>query len=204
MILSFFRILELMGPAAIARRSSFCRRASVIQQWTRYAMKSSCLIPILALSLFFISGSCDAKRAYMWTDEKGIPHISDQPPPQGVDAMSFSAERDSLQDESAVSEGLQKEEGPLQESSSKKNSAKSVDSRPAGNTAADFQKTPQYRDPSTLTRTERIELTVLETSKDRVERLYKSSSSEEERIHWKTELEQMKAQQRKILEVPAR
>jgi hypothetical protein len=140
----------------------------------------------------------------MWTDEKGIPHISDQPPPQGVDATSFSAERDSLEDGSAVPEGQQKEEGQSQKSNSKKNSAKSVDSGPAGNTAADFKKTPQYRDPSTLTRTERIELTVLETSKDRAERLYKSSSSEEERIHWKTELDQMKAQERKILEVPAR
>jgi len=177
-----------MGLAAIARRSSFYGLAPVLQRWRRYAIKTSCLIALLAISLFFVSCSCDAKRAYMWTDEKGIPHISDQPPPQGVNAMSFSAERDSLEDESAVPEGQQKEEGQSQKSNSKKNSAKSVVSGPAGNTAADLQKTPQYRDPSTLTRTERIELTVLETSKERAERLYKGSSSEEERVHWKTEL----------------
>jgi hypothetical protein len=140
----------------------------------------------------------------MWTDEKGIPHISDQPPPQGVAATSFSAEKDSLADDSAVPERQQKEEEPSQESISKKSNAKPVDSGMPGNSAAELRKTSQYRDPSTLTRTERIELTVLEVSKERAERLYKSSSSEEERIHWKAELDQMKERERKILEVPPR
>ena len=57
-------------------------------------MRISCLIPILAVSFVLVFCSCYAKRAYMWTDELGIPHISDQPPPKGVDAQSFSTERD--------------------------------------------------------------------------------------------------------------
>jgi hypothetical protein len=167
-------------------------------------MKTSCLIPILTISLFFISHSCDAKRAYMWSDEHGIPHISDQPPPHGVDAVSFSAERDSLEDKSAVPERKQEEDAPSQKSIPEKNGSKPAASGPKGASAGELRKLPPNRDLSTLTRTERMELMILEAEKERAERLYKSASGEGEQNHWKKEIDKMKARERTILGVPVR
>lgn len=158
-------------------------------------MKTICLIPILTISLFFISYSCDAKRAYMWSDEHGIPHISDQPPPDGVDAVSFSAERDSQEDKSSVPEKKQKEDVPSQKSNPEKNLSTS---------AEEVRKPPPYRDLSTLTRTERMELMILEAEKERAEGLYKRASSEEEQNHWKKEVDKMKTREKNILGLPAR
>jgi hypothetical protein len=166
-------------------------------------MRASCLIPVLTVSCFLVVCSCYAKRAYMWTDEKGIPHISDQAPPQGVDAQSFSVERDSVEGEGGVAGERRKPEGqPLGSASKRDNDAKPVGPKPAGNTGTDLPKTTKYRDPSTLTRTERIRLTILTTSKERAEQLYQGASSEEERVQWKTELDNIKAEEKGILEVP--
>jgi hypothetical protein len=165
-------------------------------------MKISCLIPALVVSLFLVICSCYAGRAYMWTDENGIPHISDRPPPQGVDAKTFSGERDYLQNESAVPEGQQKPGGESPGSISKKNDAKPVDSNTISNTGRDLQKGPRYKDQSMLTREEWIRLSILKSSEERAERFYSSSSDEEDRRHWKVELDKIKAEQKKILEVP--
>jgi hypothetical protein len=168
-------------------------------------MKTSCLIPILAISFCLAAGSCCAKRAYMWTDENGIPHISDQEPPQGVAARSFTTERDYPEDARAVPEEQQKLEGESPGSIlTKKKDAKAVDPKAASNAGADLQKGPKNRDQATLTREEWIRLSILKTSEERAERFYNGASSEEDRRQWKAELEKIKAEQKKILEVPGR
>ena len=175
------------------------RLVTLFQQLRRSAVKALGILTVLAVWFFVVMSPCPAKRAYMWTDRNGVSHISDQPPPQGVDAKSFSTEREHPGDEKGAPEEAQSSGSTVK---NEKN-AKPIDSNPANNTGVDSTKA-KYRDPSTFTRTENMELLILKTSRERAERLRNSASSEEERTHWNTVLDRMKADEKKILEVPGR
>jgi hypothetical protein len=180
------------------------RLVTLFQQPRRSAVKALGILTVLTVWFFVVLSPCPAKRAYMWTDRNGVSHISDQPPPQGVDAKSFSTEREHPGEEKGAPEEAQKPEGQSSGSTVKnEKNAKPIDSNPANNTGADSTKA-KYRDPSTFTRTENMELLILKTSRERAERLHNSASSEEERTHWNAVLDRMKADEKKILEVPGR
>jgi len=167
-------------------------------------MKIFCLVQALAISLFLSVSPCHANRVYMWTDEKGVAHISDQAPPKDVEATSFSTEKD--YPEAAAREAEDQQQAapkPMGSESKKKDRSGQSDSNPADNTRQEVQKAPkpQYRDQASLSNDERIRLLVLEASKEHANKLYSTSSSEDERRRWKAELDKIQAEEKKILEV---
>jgi hypothetical protein len=167
-------------------------------------MKIFCLVQTLVILLLLILSPCHAKRAYMWTDEQGVAHISDQTPPKDVEATSFSTEKDYPEATAREAEYQQQAAPqPMGFGSKKKDRSGQSDSSPADNTRQEVQKAPkpQYRDQASLSNDERIRLLVLEASKEHADKLYSTSSSEDERRRWKAELDKIQAEKKKILEV---
>jgi hypothetical protein len=167
-------------------------------------MKIFWLLQALAISLLLTLSPCQAKRAYMWTDEQGVAHISDQAPPKGVEATSFSTEKDYPEAVAREAEDQQPAAPqPMGSSSKKKDRSGQSDSSPADSTRQAVQEAPKpkYRDPASLTTDEKLRLLVLEASKDHAAKLYSTSSSEDERRQWKAELDKIQAEEKRILEV---
>jgi hypothetical protein len=170
-------------------------------------MKIFFFVQALAISLLLTLSLCHAGRAFMWTDEQGVAHISDQAPPKGVEATSFSTDTD--HPEAAAGEAEDKQQVPSQRigsgSDSTKNdrSGKGNPPSPADNTRQEVQKAPKpkYRDEASLSRDEKVRLLFLDASKQHATKLYGTSSSEDERRRWKAELDKIQAEEKKILEV---
>ena len=143
-------------------------------------MKIFCLVQALAISLFLSVSPCHANRVYMWTDEQGVAHISDQAPPKDVDAASFPTERDYPEADAGEAEDQQQAAPqPMEASSKKKDQSGQSDSGSAGNARQEVQKAPKskYRDEASLSRDEKIRLLVLEASKEHAGKLYNTASS---------------------------
>jgi hypothetical protein len=168
-------------------------------------MKISCLLTVLALLFALSTSPGHAKRAYMWTDEKGVHHISDQPPPKGVDTTSFSADREYPEVEASGSEPGQtgdlqnKEPGPK-----KTDETRNTVTSPSTTSEPDSKKAPKYRDVANLTREEQARIVVLKASEERTKQYYERASSEEDRRRWKAELDRIEAEAKKILEPKGR
>jgi hypothetical protein len=161
---------------------------------------------IQALAVFFslIISPCHAKRAYMWTDEQGVAHISDQGPPKGVEAASFPTERGYPEVHTGEAEA-QEQAGahPMESGSRKKDQRGQSDAAQTDNTHQDSQKVPRskYKDEASLSKDEKIRLLLLDASKDHANKLYNTASSEDERRRWKAELDRIQKEEKQILEV---
>jgi hypothetical protein len=167
-------------------------------------LKTFCIIQALALSLSFILVPCHAKRAYIWTDEQGVAHITDQAPPKGVEATSFSMERDYPEVDAGVAEAQGEAGSQLMESNSrKKDPNPQNDSNQSDSTHQGPEKAPKskYRDEASLSRDDKIQLLLLQASKERASKLYDTASSDDERRRWKAELDKIQVEENKILEV---
>jgi hypothetical protein len=205
MFLTVDRIWESFGSAGFSRKFTVFHPGCLFPLLGRYIMRIFCLIQVLAVSFFLILTPCHAKRAYMWTDEQGVAHISDQAPPKGVEATGFSTERDHPEADAGEAE-YQEQAGsqPIEAGSRNKDqTGQKSDSNQADNTRQDAQKAPKskYRDEASLSKDEKIRLLVLETSKEHASKLYNTASSDDERRRWKAELDKIHAEEKSILEV---
>jgi hypothetical protein len=167
-------------------------------------LRPFCIILALPLLLPLIFAPCHAKRAYMWTDEQGVAHITDQAPPKGVEARSFSMERDNPKVDAGVAEAQGEAASQLMESKSReKDPNPQNDSNQSGSTHQGPEEGPQpkYRDEASLSRDDKMQLLLLEASKEHASKLYNTASSDDERRRWKAELDKIQVEENKILEV---
>lgn len=166
----------------------------------KQAMRISPVALVLSISVFFITAPCHAKSIYMWTDEHGIPHISDQAPPKGVPAKVLPGERDTPQawaSENTVQEKAVSQ--PLDVGLRRKGQPEQTDPGQTANAGPDHRKAPETRDRETLSSDEKMRLLVLEAGKERARQLLEAASGEDERLHWKNEMEKFKAEAQLIL-----
>jgi hypothetical protein len=168
-------------------------------------VKIPCLILALLISFSLSFPPCQAKRAYMWTDEKGVHHISDQPPPKDIHATSFSTDRASPKENAGVSETRQPANLPQEETAlTTTDHAKKTDSSSSGTANPASQEPPTYRNMADLSREEQARVVVLKAREDRTKQYYEQASSEEERRRWKEELDSIEAEAKNILEPKGR
>jgi hypothetical protein len=166
-------------------------------------MRISLLVQALAVSFLFNLSPCLGDRVYLWTDEQGVAHISDQAPPRDVDAKSLSIERVHPEIGPGGAKDQQAASQPMESDSKTKGQFGLSDSTPADNVRKEVQQAPKpkYRDEASLSRDEKIQLLLLEADKEHASKLHSTSSSEEERRRWKAELDKIRAEEKRILEV---
>ena len=171
-------------------------------------MRPFSIIQALAFSLLLlVLTPCHAKRAYMWTDEQGVAHISDQAPPKGVEARSFSMDRDNRRVDAGAAEAQAEVDSQLVESKpGEKDPKPQNDSNQSDSTVQGPDKAPQpkYRDEASLSRDDKIQLLLLDASKEHASKLYDTASSDDERRRWKAELDKIQSEENKILEVQSK
>jgi hypothetical protein len=187
-------------------KSSFCgsdqlkKLFSFADRSGKHVMRIFPAASVLFISILLITAPCHAKNIYMWTDEHGIPHISDQAPPKGVAAKVLPGERDAPQawvEETTVQEKAVPQ--PLDLGLRRKDQPEQSDPGRTANAGADHRKAPQARDRETLSSDEKMRLLVLEAGKERARQLLEAASGEDERLHWKNEIEKFKAGEQVIL-----
>jgi len=120
----------------------------------------------------------------MWTDEQGVAHISDQSPPKGVEAKSFSMERGYSEVDVGKAEAHEQAGSqPMESTSMKKDQNGHSDSTQSDSSRQGPPKAHklEYRDEASLSSDDKLRLLLLEASREHANKLYDTASSEDER-----------------------
>lgn len=138
----------------------------------------------------------------MWTDPKGVLHISDQAPPTGVTATEFSADRFSTESQNGTS-AQESAEPPLPGSAApiKASEASQANSSFKETGASATPRELRQRDENNLTLDEKKKLFNLRISEERARFYFERATDDESRSKWKSELERIQNAEKDILEI---